>query len=560
MDLFTLNALATELNETLYGAKIDKIVQPEIDEIRFYLRRKNRNFVLVLSANAKVPRIHITQTKKTNPSNAPAFCMLLRKHLAVGAVEKVSIVNCDRIIKIDFICKSELKDFLNYSIIVELMGRYSNIVFLDGGGKILDAVKKTSLDDERHAVFKGVTYVPPQLPKNSVFSDSFNSHLLNVDFKSYPSITDALISNFSGFTKASWALCLKIAKIDSFLKAVTKKEIDALTKAVGVMKNINSQDIFKPAVQNGEAVCVPDENLPYTPCDSLSEAMEMSLNKLDDEARVQSKTKYLKGAVKRLLERIKKNIATYRQKLADCEFMEQEKITGELIYSNIYKIKKGDETLKAFNYYTSEDEEIALDPTLSPSQNAKKHFDRYAKLKRTKEFLTNRIKEEESLYEYALTIEHAVSNLTASDPTEEIENELFALGALHVKTKRNKIDKPLPPVRYEINGFTLLKGKNNNQNDTVTFKIAKSDDIWLHVKNAPSAHTVILLDGKKIDDGTLKTACEIAASDFTAATTVDFTLRKNVKRKQPYRPGQVYYTDFSSLTVEPNAHEELKVK
>ena len=560
MDLFTLNALATELNENLYGAKIDKIVQPETDEIRLYLRRKNRNFVLVISANAKVPRIHLTSTKKANPANAPAFCMLLRKHLAVGAVEKVSVVNCDRIIKIDFICKSELKDFLRYAIIVELMGRYSNVVFLDGDGKILDAVKKTSLDDERHAVFKGVKYVPPQLPKNSVFSENFKECLSKVDFKSFPSVTDALISNFSGFTKASWALCLKIAKIDSFLKAVTKKEIDALTKAVGVMKNINSQDIFKPAVQNGEAVCVPDPSLPFEECSTLSEAMEKSLDKLDGEARVQSKTKYLKGATKRLLERIKKNLETYRQKLADCEFMENEKIAGELIYTNIYKIKKGDGKIKVFNYYTSEEEEILLDPTLSPSQNAKKHFDRYAKLKRTKEFLTNRIKEEESLYEYALSIEHSISNLKASDSTEEIENELFALGALHVRTKRSKTDKPLPPVRYEVNGFTVLKGKNNNQNDTVTFKIAKSDDIWLHVKNAPSAHTVILTDGSQPDEMTIKTACEIAASDFTATATVDYTLRKNVKRKQPYRPGQVYYTDFSSLTVEPNAHEELKVK
>ena len=143
---------------------------------------------------------------------------------------------------------------------------------------------------------------------------------------------------------------------------------------------------------------------------------------------------------------------------------------------------------------------------------------------------------------------------------EEIENELFALGALHVRTKRSKTDKPLPPLRYEVNGFTVLKGKNNNQNDTVTFKVAKSDDIWLHVKNAPSAHTVILTDGSQPDEMTIKTACEIAASDFTATATVDYTLRKNVKRKPPDRPGQVYYTDFSSLTVEPNAHEELKVK
>ena len=560
MDLFTLNALATELNENLYGAKIDKIVQPETDEIRLYLRRKNRNFVLVISANAKVPRIHLTSTKKANPANAPAFCMLLRKHLAVGAVEKVSVVNCDRIIKIDFICKSELKDFLRYAIIVELMGRYSNVVFLDGDGKILDAVKKTSLDDERHAVFKGVTYVPPQLPKNSVFSDSFKGHLLNVDFKSFPSVTDALISNFSGFTKASWALCLSLAKIDPATHELSADGLNRLSDAVERMKNVNAQPIFKPSVQSGEAVCVPDPSLPFEECSTLSEAMEKSLDKLDGEARVQSKTKYLKGATKRLLERIKKNLETYRQKLADCEFMENEKIAGELIYSNIYKIKKGDGKIKVFNYYTSEEEEILLDPTLSPSQNAKKHFDRYAKLKRTKEFLTNRIKEEESLYEYALSIEHSVSNLKASDSTEEIENELFALGALHVRTKRSKTDKPLPPVRYEVNGFTVLKGKNNNQNDAITFKIAKSDDIWLHVKNAPSAHTVILTGGSQPDEMTIKTACEIAASDFTATATVDYTLRKNVKRKQPYRPGQVYYTDFSSLTVEPNAHEELKVK
>ena len=249
MDLFTLNALATELNENLYGAKIDKIVQPETDEIRLYLRRKNRNFVLVISANAKVPRIHLTSTKKANPANAPAFCMLLRKHLAVGAVEKVSVVNCDRIIKIDFICKSELKDFLRYAIIVELMGRYSNVVFLDGDGKILDAVKKTSLDDERHAVFKGVKYLPPQLPKNSVFSENFKECLSKVDFKSFPSVTDALISNFSGFTKASWALCLSLAKIDP---AAHELSADGSYYIVaGIEAGIYADELIIPDEYNG---------------------------------------------------------------------------------------------------------------------------------------------------------------------------------------------------------------------------------------------------------------------------------------------------------------------
>ena len=555
-----MKALSKELNDSLEGAKTDKIVQPESDEIRFYLRRGNRNYILVISANAKVPRIHLTTQKKPNPINAPAFCMLLRKHLSVGAVERIGILNNDRAIKIDFLCKSEMKDYKRFSIIVELMSRYSNIIFTDEKGIILEAMKKTSLDaPNNHPVLKGIEYTPLVQPKTSVFDESFKTKIFDVAKKSGV-FAENMLADFSGFSKATLKQLFKLADVDINSASLDIAAIKKLIETVDLMKNFNSSSLFSPCIQNGEPLCMPYADDEFEKCETLSEAFDKSVNFSDLKVRMESKSKRIKLATNRLIEKLKKNIALAKDKLSDCETMDDERILGELITGNIYKIKRGMKEIEVYDYYTNENRTITLDETLSPSQNANKHFDKYNKLKRTKEFTQKRLNEEESLLEYALSISESIDSLKNEDSISEIERELSQIGAIKIQKQSTKNEKPQAPIEYNVNGFTVYKGKNNIQNDNLTFKVANGNDLWFHQKNAPSAHTLLITNGKTPDDLTLQIVAEIAISDKTATAEVDYTKRQNVKRKQPYHYGQVIYTDYKTILATPNAHAELMIK
>ncbi|MDD7398511.1 MAG: NFACT RNA binding domain-containing protein [Firmicutes bacterium] len=560
MDLFNMNALACELCETLYGAKTDKIVQPESDEIRFYLRRGNRNFILVISANAKVPRIHLTKQKKQNPINAPAFCMLLRKHLSIGAIENISILNNDRAIKIDFLCKSEMKDFKRFSIIVELMSRYSNIVFVDENYTILEAMKKTSLDvPNNHPILKGIKYSPLVRPKTSVFDDEFKTVIYDVA-KQDGVFFDNFLSCFGGFKTSTLKYLFEIADVKTDVTNPSDDDIKRIIGSVEAMKNVYGSDMFKPCVSaDGEPLCTPYGSKSYEFFETLSDAFDKSLNYADLSVRIQSKTKQIKQATKRLIEKLKKNIEICKVKLSECENMESERILGELITTNIYQIKRGMKEVTLYDYYANENKTIPLDKTLSPSQNANKHFEKYNKLKRAKEFTLKRIDEETALLDYAVSIDDSILNLKNEDSISEIENELAQIGALRIQKHSVKNEKPQPPIEYNVNGFTVYKGKNNVQNDFLTFKIANANDLWFHQKDAPSSHTVLLCRGSEPDDETLKIVAEIAISDKTASAEVDYTKRQNVKRKQPYHYGQVIYTDYKTIFATPNAHSELLI-
>lgn len=554
-----MNALAKELNDALSGAKTEKIVQPENDEIRFYLRNGNRNHILVVSANAKVPRIHLTAQKKQNPLNAPTFCMLLRKYLSVGAVEKVSILNNDRAIKIDFLCKSEMKDYKRYSLIVELMSRYSNIIFTDENGVIMEAMKKTSLDaPNNHPILKGIKYTPLIQPKTSVFDEIFKSEIFDTA-KKQGEFFQNMLSDFSGFSKRTLNQLFKIANVDVKTESVKDTDIKNIINAVDLMKNINSSPMFSPCIQNGEPLCMPYSDAPIEKVGTLSEAFDKSVNISDLNVRIESKTKRIKLATARLIEKLKKNIEYANEKLSECEKMNDEKVLGELITNNIYLIKQGMKEISVFDYYKNETRKIELDDSLSPSQNATVHFEKYNKLKRTKEFTTNRLAEEKSLLEYALSIAESIENVKNEDSISEIEKELMQIGALRVQKQTVKNEKAQPPLEYNVNGFTVYKGKNNIQNDALTFKVANGNDLWFHQKNAPSAHTLLITNGKTPDELTIKTVAEIAVSDKTATVEVDFTKRQNVKRKQPYHYGQVIYTDYKTILATPDAHAELSV-
>ncbi len=567
-DLFALSALAKELNEQLSGARIDKIQQPESDELRFFVRSKGKNQCLVVSCNAGAPRIHLTQSKKASPQIAPNLCMLLRKYITSASIDGVKIYNADRILQIKFNAKTEMRDDAVFYLFVEIMNRYSNIVFTDENLIILDAVKHLPLDVARdHVVLRGVKYSPVAQKKTSYLNASIDifDNFAGGDLHKY------VLDNLSGFSGASATELLLRAGVCENSARLSENEKNRLYNAMRDFANIGDLDALKctPCIIDGKDVypvvyrslaLENEENVQKF--DTMSEAYDALITDCDKEIRNKARLKSLATISKHLRQKIEKNIANDLEKLKECEDMEKYRIFGELIVSNIYRINRGDDKLVCLNYYDNTQAEIPLDVRLSPSKNSAAYYNKYNKLKRTKEFVSKKLVDDENLLEYVKSIEEEIANLPYESNSTAIEEEIAMLGGGKKKSQKNKVrkEKAEPPYIYLIDGFYVYKGKNNLQNDELTFKTASSNDVWLHLKNEHGAHTIIVTEGKTVPEKVLKIACEITASSKQASAEVDYTQRRNVKRKPDGHPGQVIYVNYKTALVEPDRHDEYLLK
>ncbi len=549
LDLLTLKLLEKELCAHLVGRKVEKIFQPEIDELRFVLRGTKKT--LLVSTSPQMPRICMTETKKQNPMTAPAFLMLARKHLVGTVIENFSLFNDDRIFKIEFCGKNEMKDESRFFLYVELMGRRSNIILTDSKNTILDAIKKFEFSTENsRAIIRGLFYEPPFKTKIDFTTALNNENAITFCFEDF-------CKNCNGISTDTQNAIQTFANNKFSLESQRQEFIFSFLQNIDTF--VDSNDYY-PTLQNGKFTFFKS---------SSTENQKTSLNKLidnlfsqkDEEIRLKNKIKPLKNLVANLEKKTMKNLDFDIQHLKETEKMDDLRVCGELIVSNIYKLKKGDENFEAFNYYTSTTQQIELNPQLTPSKNATAYFEKYSKLKRAKEFLTTKIEKDKSMLDYIQSIAENLNLLTIEDNFLEIELELESIGAKRQnKQKQNKKEKPLPPTIYNIDGFTVMKGRNNVQNDNLTFKIASSNDLWFHLKNFHGAHVVLFTNGKIPDEKIILTTAEIASSSQNARCEVDYTQRKNVKRQPNGHLGQVFYTNFKTVNVEPCEHVELIVK
>lgn len=568
-DLFALSALARELNDNLQGARIDKIQQPESDELRFFVRLKGKNQCLVVSCNVGAPRIHLTTSKKVSPQVAPNLCMLLRKYLLSATISDVSIYNYDRIVRIRFDAKTEMRDEATFYLFVEIMNRYSNIVFTDENLVILDAVKHLPLDVERnHVVLRGVPYLPVSQKKISYLTDCFS--VFN-DFKG-GDLHRFIQDNISGFSGATIEELLLRANINSNVGTFGAIERERLFKTIKDFASVatNTPEIpLCPCIINDKEV-YPIEYRSLENSDksnvktleSMSDAYDALITDCDKDIRNKARLKSLATIAKHLRQKVEKNIAIDLQKLAECEDMDKYRLWGELIVNYIYLVKKGDDKLVCVNYYDNSQVEIPLDLRLTPSKNSTAYYAKYNKLKRTKEFVSKKLEKDKDLLEYVKSIEDEIANLPYESDTSAIEQELEALGGGKKKSSKNKVrkEKAEPPYVYFVDGFYIYRGKNNLQNDELTFKIASSNDVWLHLKHEHGSHTIIVTEGRTVPDKVLKIAGEITASTKQASCEVDYTERRNVKRKPDGHPGQVIYVNYKTMISEPNPHKDLETR
>jgi len=535
-----------ELEEKLIYAKVDKIIQPTKDELVLYFRAQKETLRLLLSANAETARTHLTKySLYKNPAKPFNFCMILRKYLSGAKLLHISQPSNDRILRFSFENSNELGDKENRTLVIEMMGKYSNIILLNTSDTIIDSLKHVDFETSRvREVMPGRKYV---LPLNTGKHDPFT-----ITEKDYNTLLAEQKENFLANTFIG--ICTPAAKYfaqntDSSYSAFSKF-IHQETQAMLFSKNEQPHDFY---------FC--NCNLPETTAqsvNSLSEAIDEVYRFKITKKQLLSAKNNLAENVSHLITKTKKKLDIISTKLESTKEMEDLKIKGELLSANLYQIKPYSTEVKVYDYYNSNSElNIALDPNLSPSQNVQKIFKKYNKMKNTvaacseqQEQLTNDLAYYESLL-------FEIQNQESIEDLEEIKEELIAQKLIHAqKTEKKTIQKNY--LTYTYNNFEILVGKNNLQNDKLTFKIAHKNDLWFHVKNAPGSHTILRTNSQVVSRETLEFAASLAAAHSKLKNSpkveVDYTEVKNVKKIPGAKPGMVIYVNYKTIYIEPNAH------
>ena len=561
-DALTLSILREELSDALIGGKITKIYQPERDEIILFIFNK-QTYKLLISSNAGVNRIHITEMPTDNPKTAPSFCMLLRKHLTNATIVDITQMPYERVLEFHLQVNDELGYKKNMKLIFELTGKTSNIILTDDSYVILDSIKHLPQDlDSKRIIISGAKYAffPPQvkilpfdLPRVREFLSTCNTPLrktlpevlLGVSVSTVNEILYKIDENDHSIINHS----LVVDRIAQYKSNLANKRPNV------VLRDGNPIDVNLFDYQS-----IKGEKIYF---ETLNRAHDYYYYLLDKTQRAASKAKSISTVVKNAISRTEKKLAIQRQSVLEAESREQFKHYGDLILSNIWQIKQGNENLICYDYETEQNVTIPLDKQLTPQQNAQFYYKKYRKLKSSAEHNAKLIEENTKLLEYLTTIKASLKYCVESEDLQQIRDELVAIGLIREKQQsKKKVDAPLKPLRYDVNGYTVYVGKNNAQNNYVTFKLARQEDLWLHTQKIHSSHVVIVNDkNTAIPDDVIVTAAEICAyySQATngAKIAVDYALKSNVKKPNKAPLGFVVYDVYKTVLVNPDRHVTL---
>ncbi len=555
-DLITLKKIARSLNEEISGAKVNKITEPSSSEINIaiYKQKVSR---LVINCSANFCRVSLSDKEKPNPEVCPNFCMLLRKYLTGAEITKVEIASDDRIIAISFKNYNDFKDAVTYVLYAEIMGKYSNL-FLVFNGVILGSLKSSPQDlDGKRIILVGAPYkFPDNIGKISIFSSNAKAIFLACNFDGLSKI---ILNNFYDFSpKTANEIAYRITNNLSVYDGEQAYKI--------ALDFINS-DLSPVTVNDGknndffftDYLSISGERTNFS---SIISAMESIYDKAEDLSFIKAQRNALLTYTHQQEKKLSKRISVLSETIVSSQNLENYKLYGELITSQMYLIKKGQESAK-LTYYTengAEIIEVLLDNMLTPQQNAQKYFKIYKKKQNAIKQSTIQLENVKKDLDYIKSIKFSIENAYSKQDFEEIKQELIYLGLIKTQTIKNKNKKNLPLgfIKYEINGNQVLVGKNNVQNDRL-LTLCDRNDVWFHVKNYHSCH-VILKSSDKINDNLKQVVAEICAFYSEASSgvkvEVDYTLRKFVKKQGGKNLGAVYYTDQQSLLVTPNKHEQ----
>ncbi len=577
-----VNAVVHELNNKIINSRIEKIFQTEKDELIIYVRGSGETVKLLLSASATFPKVHLARENKSNPDSPPSFCMLLRKHLQGGRIVSIRQPGFERIIEIDIDSADELGYSTHKTLIAEIMGRHSNIIFIDKPTKtIIDSIKRVTIEiSSVREILPGREYEsPPSNGKTGPLKVSRKSFIEGIE--GFPLSIRAekyIMNTYAGISPVvAGEICLRAGiDGDTDLKQCDSSRIDQLYNSFAeyfgavLSSSFNSNIVYK----DGKAldffcfILSTYEGCEMQEFGSISEAIERFYYEKDLRERIKQRSGDLRKIIGNRLDRCHKKIELLGGELQEAEGSEKYKIYGDLIMTNVYSLKKGQETTRLLNYYSSSTEymEIPMDLQLSPSENAQRYYKRYNKLKKARAKIGLQIEESKQEIMYLESLIDNLDKCTEEKEIEEIRSELAEQGYTKVKkvlsAKKIKVSKPMTFTSSA--GFLIYVGKNNIQNDYITQKLAANQDIWLHAKDIPGSHVIIKTEGREIDDATLEEASILAAyyskGKISSKVPVDYTRRKNVRKPPGARPGMVIYENHQTVYIDPDETKVNSIK
>lgn len=577
-DGITIANIAKELSDNLSGGRIYKIAQPETDELLITIKNNGSQYRLLLSADASLPLIYLTNKNKQSPLTAPGFCMLLRKHLQNARILEITQPGLERIIRIRMEHLNELGDICQKTLIVEIMGKHSNIIFCNEDDMIIDSIKHISgMVSSVREVLPGREYfIPKTQDKIDPFSmidldhqsqkDVFKYRMLSLPMPIYK----ALYTTFTGFSPVmAQEVCYR-AGVDGDIPANALEE-SSIEKLYHNLTEILQQirnGSFEPNIIYEKNTPIEFAALPLTiytgknnaRFSTISEVLEHYYEEKNTITRIRQKSADLRRIVQTALERNVKKYDLQIKQIQDTEKREKYRIYGELLNTYGYDVKPGAKSLEALNYYTGENITIPLDETLTPSENARKYFDKYGKLKRTYEALSELTIEVKDEIAHLESIAAALDIALQEEDLIQIKEELIESGYIRRKGGGKKVKITSKPFHYiSSDGFHIYVGKNNYQNDELTFKFATGSDWWFHAKKIPGSHVIVKAEGKELPDRTFEEAAKLAAyyskGREQEKVEIDYLQKKNVKKPNGAKPGFViYYTNYS-MTIDSDISE-----
>ena len=576
-----LRHLKKEITDRALGARVDKIYQPNKEELVFLLRTRQEAFKLLLSARANSPRIHFTQYAPENPKVPPMLCMLLRKRLSGAKLVEIRQPGLERLLYLDFDAANELGDKVRLSLVIEIMGKYSNIILVDGQGKIVDALKR--VDEEmssQRLVQPGLTYELPPAQNKPCMLECQPEEIVEaiVHQPKNQSLNKGILNALQGLSPV---VCREIEHQvgrgqELFTRDLTQEQRERLRfflerlfttvrdtagepYMVTKIKGKPMEFSFLNIVQYGTLASV-------SRWEDFSSLLDEFYEERDRQDRMRVKAQDLLRLLANASERLSRKINLQRGELARSEDREHLRVCGDLINANLYRIERGSAFADLENFY---DENrlmrVKLDPALNATQNAQKYYKEYRKAKTAQQVLGEQIAQAEQELLYVDSVFDCLSRVQSESELNEIRQELREEGYLKAVRDKRKPPAPLAPLEFvSSEGFRILVGRNNRQNDKLTLKQANNNDIWLHTKNIPGSHTIIVTGGRQPGDATLKEAAMLAAYHSRAKDSsqvpVDYTQVRYVSKPQGAKPGMVIYVHYQTLFVTPQHELTEKLK
>ena len=577
LDGITLGLINKEISQYIIGSKVEKIYQPSKCELVFLLRTRAGAYRLYMSAQAISPRIHLTSYNPENPAQPPMLCMLFRKRLVGATLKEIIQISCDRVLELHFDATNEIGDRQLLKLYIEIMAQRSNIVLTDENDIIIDAVKRV---DETKSTYReilpgGKYLLPPSQNKVNLLETSGWEIVPLIAENKNQRLSSAILGTVLG---VSPIVCSEIAysvagdDIETGLLTVLDKErlaqkLDEI-RSEAVSGDISPQIVFdadgKPLDFTFFDIKQYGNTLEIKKYESFSELLDFFCFEKDRDMRIKRRAGDMLKLLNNAKERISKKVNLQRVQLEKCADKEALRINAELISSNLFRLEKGAAYYDLENYYDGNKIiRIPANPALTPVQNSQKYYKDYKKAVTAEKLLDGLIKDGEEELVYIDSVLDALSRADSEAQIAEIRQELISGGYIRKRGKdKIKLPKSLPPYEFTTSdGFKVLVGRNNTQNDKLTFKTAKNYDMWLHTQSFAGSHTIIVSDNREITDTAILEAARIAArfssSGEAKKIPVDYTLVKNIKKPNGARPGYVIYHIYNTILVEPNMDIEI---